>query len=124
MMRFLLVCLGGAIGSGARYATVVWATRQFGLGFPYGTFAVNTVGSFTIALVVQLIAPSELRLFLVSGVLGGFTTYSSFNEETLLLMRTGAWGTAVANLVATVLACLVAGMLGVVAGRYLSLPRA
>jgi CrcB protein len=117
MMRFLLVCLGGAIGSGARYATVVWATRHLGLAFPYGTFFVNAVGSFVIALVVQLLAPSELRLFLVSGVLGGFTTYSSFNEETLLLMRTGAWGTAVVNLIATVIACLAAGALGVIVAR-------
>ena len=124
MMRFLLVCLGGAIGSGARYATVVWATRHLGLAFPYGTFIVNVAGSFLIALTVQLAAPSEMRFFLISGVLGGFTTYSSFNEETLLLIRTGAWGTAVLNLVLTVVACLAAGALGVLAARVFSLPRA
>ena len=117
MTRFLLVCLGGALGSGARYLTVMLATRHLGLAFPYGTFLVNVAGSFAIAAVVQLLAPSEFRLFLVSGVLGGFTTYSSFNEETLLLVRTGAYGTAVLNVVLTVFACLAAGTLGVMAAR-------
>jgi fluoride exporter len=117
MTRFLLVCLGGALGSGTRYLTVLLATRYLGIGFPYGTFAVNVTGSFAIAMVVQLVAPSELRFFLVSGVLGGFTTYSSFNEETLLLMRSGAYGTAVANVLLTVIACLVAGAAGVMLAR-------
>lgn len=119
MNRFLVVCLGGAIGSGARYLTVVWATRHLGLAFPYGTFIVNVAGSFLIAAVVQLVSPSELRFFLVSGVLGGFTTYSSFNEETLLLMRTGAYGTAALNVIGTVLACFAAGILGILAARVL-----
>src|SRR5215213_8060200 len=117
MGRFLLVCLGGAVGSGARYLTVVWATRVLGIGFPYGTFLVNVIGSMVIGAVVQLVAPSELRLFLVTGVLGGFTTYSSFNEETLLLVRTGAYGTAIANVLLTVIACLVAGVVGVMIAR-------
>ena len=119
MERFLLVCLGGALGSGGRYLTVLWATRALGIGFPYGTFLVNVIGSFAIAMVVQLIAPSELRFFLVSGVLGGFTTYSSFNEETLLLVRTGATGTAMLNVAVTVIACLAAGLGGVMLARML-----
>lgn len=117
MPRFLLVCLGGALGSGARYLTVVWATRLFGIAFPYGTFIVNVIGSMVIAIVVQLVAPSELRFFLVTGVLGGFTTYSSFNEETLLLVRSGAYGTAIANVLLTVIACLIAGVAGVMIAR-------
>ena len=118
MTRFLLVCLGGALGSGARYLTVYWATHLFGIRFPYGTFIVNVVGSFVIAMTVQLIAPGELRFFLVTGVLGGFTTYSSFNEETLLLMRTGAYGTAAVNVGLTVVGCLIAGFLGLVVARF------
>lgn len=113
MNRFLLVCLGGAIGSGARYLTVLVATRYLGIGFPYGTFVVNVVGSFAIAMVVQMVAPSELRFFLVSGVLGGFTTYSSFNEETLLFLRNGNVSLAFVYLALTVLGCLGAGLLAV-----------
>ena len=100
-----------------RYLTVVAATRAFGIGFPYGTFLVNVIGSMVIAAVVQLLAPSELRFFLVTGVLGGFTTYSSFNEETLLLVRSGAYGTAIANVLLTVIGCLVAGVIGVMLAR-------
>ena len=96
---------------------MVAATRAFGIGFPYGTFIVNVVGSLLIGAVVQLVAPGELRFFLVSGILGGFTTYSSFNEETLLLVRSGAYGTAIANVLLTVFVCLIAGTIGVILAR-------
>jgi len=108
--RFLLVCLGGALGTGARYAISMALV-------PYGTFVVNVIGSFVIAFVVQFLAPSDLRVFLVTGVLGGFTTYSSFNEETLLFARSGTWGTAILNLAATVIVCLVAGVAGAAVAR-------
>ncbi len=119
MTRFLLVCLGGALGSGARYLTAMWAARALGAAFPFGTLIVNLAGSFLIAFVVQFLAPSDLRVFLVAGVLGGFTTYSSFNEETLLFARTGAWATSLLNLGATVAGCLLAGAAGVIAARML-----
>ena len=104
MTRFLLVCLGGALGSGIRYL--------IGAALPYGTLLVNLLGSMLIAIALESMRPTEVRLMLTAGFLGGFTTYSTFNEETLHLMRAGAWGMAAANVLATVVGCLAAGMLG------------
>jgi len=125
MERLLWVCLGSAIGGGLRYAVSELALRTLGAGFPYGTLAVNVVGSFAIAVVIQLshgagqIGP-ELRLFLATGVMGGFTTYSAFNFEMLQLVRDGHWHLALANGVATVGVCLAAGVAGLWLGRSLA----
>ncbi len=105
MTRFLLVCLGGAAGSGARFL-IASAT-------PYGTLIVNVIGSFAIAVALDSLRSSDLRLMLVTGVLGGFTTYSAFNQETLELMRAGSWGRAFANVAVTLIACLLAGAAGI-----------
>jgi CrcB protein len=113
MTRFLLVCLGGACGSGARYLVSLGAMALFGLRFPFGTIIVNIAGSFLIGLAMQSLPPSELRLFLTTGVLGGFTTYSSFNYETLNLPT--ALGAV--NVIATFTGCIVAGMLGMWVAR-------
>ena len=114
MTRFLLVCLGGAIGSGARYLV---ALSTVSAAFPFGTLIVNVTGSFAIALVMELVAESDFRFFLVTGILGGFTTYSAFNQETMQMMRIGAWGTAMINIVATLAGCLAAGFLGLLVAR-------
>jgi fluoride exporter len=120
--RFLWVCFGGAVGTGARYLVQLGATKAFGQTFPYGTLIVNVVGSFLLSLLMQAalsgdrISPT-LRLVLASGCLGGFTTYSSFNYETLALFEQRAFGPAVVYLVATVVGCLAAGLLGLGAAR-------
>jgi len=122
MTRFLLVCLGGALGSGARYLTALAAVAAFGAAFPFGTLIVNVAGSFLIAFVMHmsiatsLVSP-ELRLLLTTGVLGGFTTYSTFNQETLVYFREGAWSVAAINLTATVIGCLAAGLAGFALAR-------
>lgn len=124
MTRLLLVCAGGALGSGARYLVSTWAARALGADFPRGTLIVNALGSFLLALLLGLagtreaITP-EARLFLGAGVLGGFTTYSSFNYETLALLERGVWPAAV-NVALTVLGCLAAGFAGIVAARALA----
>ena len=122
MARFLLICLGGAIGTGARYMLAVWVARVAGAGFPWGTLLVNVTGSFLLGLLMQLSLSTQLfgadaRLILGTGILGGFTTYSTFNYETLALIREQVWGLALLNLVATILGCLAAGALGVAAAR-------
>lgn len=122
MLRLLLVCAGGAVGSGARYLLSTWAARALGADFPRGTILVNATGSFLLALVFGLPGEAlsvETRLFLGAGVMGGYTTYSSFNYETLALLERGTAGLAVANVLVTVSACLVAGLLGLAAGRAL-----
>ena len=124
MERLAWVCLGSALGGGARYLLSLGALRIMGPAFPYGTLAVNVLGSFLIGLVMHiglettLLSPTA-RIFLTTGVLGGLTTYSTFNYETLQYATEGSLHLAVANVAATVLACLVAGVLGVAAGRAL-----
>ncbi len=123
MLRLLLVCAGGALGSGARYLVSTWAARVLGADFPRGTILVNATGSFVLAALFVLpgsrLSP-EVRLFLGAGVLGGFTTYSSFNTETLALVDQGSLGLAAANVALTVTGCLVAGLLGFAVGRFLA----
>src|SRR5215510_2476726 len=122
MTRFLLVCLAGAAGTGARYLLGGWVQRTLAVSFPFGTITVNVIGSFLISIIMylglekQVISP-DLRVVLVTGVLGGFTTYSSFNYETLRLVQDGAWVLALLNLGATTAACLAAGGIGLVLAR-------
>jgi len=123
--RVALVALGGAIGSVARYGVGALAARLLGAAFPWGTLLVNLTGSFLIAGVMHVALTGsaislELRIFLTTGILGGFTTYSSFNYETLALLNQRAYGLAGLNLVGTVLGCLMAGLLGLAAGRALA----
>jgi len=124
-MRLLLICLGGAAGTAARYGVNLLAARTVGLDFPFGTLAVNVLGSFLIGLIQHLAGASALvsetaRLALVVGVLGGFTTYSSFSYETVRLAGTGAWVAAALNVVATTALCLMGCGLGLEAGRLLA----
>ncbi len=123
MGRFLLVCLGGALGSGARYLVSTWAARALGPEFPRGTLLVNVTGSFLLASIMAASAVSstvtpELRLFLGAGIMGGYTTYSSFNYETLALVEQGSVGLAALNVALTVAGCLVAGLAGLALARW------
>ena len=117
LARFLMVAAGGALGSMARYWVGGWAPRIFGQAFPYGTLIVNTVGSFLVAVIMSVglrttVISPNLRPFLTVGVMGGFTTYSSFNYETLALFQQRLWMTGVLNMAVTGLGCLLAGVLG------------
>ena len=122
-MRLLLVCLGGAVGTGLRYAAAILGARWLGAEFPYATLVVNLAGSFAIGLVQQVALAGTmsetLRLVLVTGVLGGFTTYSAFSYETVHLMQTGAWGRASLNVLLTTAGCLALCAAGLAAGRAL-----
>ena len=125
MARLLWICLGGAVGTAGRYLLGDWLMRVAGPAFPWGTLAVNVLGSFLLGLVMQLALATDwisptVRLTLATGVLGGFTTYSSFNYETLRLLEGGSWLLAGANLPGTVAGCLVAGTLGMALARALA----
>lgn len=122
MERFILICLGGAIGTALRYLTSGIAARWLGADFPYGTLIVNVVGSFLIGLIQQvgtatLLIPDTTRLFLTVGIMGGLTTYSSFSYETVRLAQMGAWGQAWINVLVTTALCLGVCFLGIAAGR-------
>jgi CrcB protein len=122
--RLLWVTLGSALGGALRYVLSQLALRWFGTSFPFGTLGVNLIGSFLIGLIMHvglsssLITPT-LRLFLTTGVMGGLTTYSAFNYETLALLREGSWEIGALNVAVTVLGCLAAGIAGLAAGRVL-----
>jgi len=95
MERYLLVMLGGAIGAALRYGLGAWVQGLWGPGFPWSTFLINITGSFLIGLVLRLslegaMSP-EWRLFLAVGLLGGYTTFSTFSWETLTLVQQGEW---------------------------------
>jgi CrcB protein len=125
MTRLLLVCLGGALGTALRYGASLLAPHAPGPRFPYATLAVNLAGSFLIA-VVMVVATSttrispDARVVLTAGVMGGLTTYSTFNYETLAFAQRGAWSLLAANVGATLLGCALAGVLGLVCGRWLA----
>ncbi|HTO06776.1 MAG TPA: fluoride efflux transporter CrcB [Myxococcota bacterium] len=126
MDRLAWVCLGSALGGGARYLVSLAALNALGTSFPWGTLFVNVVGSYLIGLIMHvslettLISPA-LRLFLTTGVMGGFTTYSAFNYETLKLVSDGDWPRAGLNVAVTLVVCLAAGVLGVGSARSLVL---
>lgn len=124
MYRFLLICLGGAVGTGARYLISIGAPRLLGTSFPYATLTVNAAGSFLLAGVMHVglstnVMTPGLRLVLTTGVLGGFTTYSTFNYETMEYLREGAFWLAGLNAAVTVVRCLFAGTLGLALARWL-----
>lgn len=125
MKKLLLVCLGGALGSAARYLAGTWTAGALGTTFPAGTLLVNVTGSLLIALVMRLslrsrAVPPDLRLFLTTGVMGGYTTYSSFCYETLRYLESGAPASAAVYLLGTLVGCFAAGLLGDALARLLT----
>jgi CrcB protein len=122
MFRFLMIVLGGAAGTAARYGVQYWAREALGPAFPWGTLFVNLMGSFLIGLIMTVGLEAEVmsvttRMALVTGIMGGFTTYSSFNYETLQLVETRATALALANVGGTLVGCWIMGALGLLAGR-------
>jgi len=117
-MLYLIVFLGAGIGGALRHGMNVWAARAFGFGFPFGTLIVNILGSFLIGLLAGFFAyraglvPQHVRLFLTTGVLGGFTTFSAFSLDAALLIERHAYAMAAAYILGTVFVSLVALFLG------------
>lgn len=115
---------GGAIGAMMRYGVANCVNSMFGRGFPYGTLAVNVLGSLVMGLLYvlmleRLAVGPEWRAALQVGLLGAFTTFSSFSIETLLLIESGETFRAVLNIVLSVSFCLVAVWLGAIIGRQI-----
>jgi CrcB protein len=122
MTLFFLVCLAGAVGTGARYLLGVSIQAALGPTFPFGTLSVNLIGSFFISMLMYLgvdrgVISTNVRIVLCTGVMGGFTTYSSFNFETMRLWQQGSVLLGFLNIGATLVGCLITGFLGLLAGR-------
>lgn len=123
MERYLLVMLGGAIGSGLRYGLGAWVQGLAGPSFPWSTFLINISGSFLIGIVLRLnlegVLSPEARLLLAVGVLGGYTTFSTFSFETLSLVQQGEWAKALGYVLGSVLLGFIAVWLAYwLAGRW------
>ena len=129
MLTYLWIAIGGALGSVGRYWLNGVVSARFGETFPMGTVAVNVVGSFVIGVLAALTV-AEGRMgaeargfttqFLMMGVCGGFTTFSSFSLQTLNLVREREWLYAGGNILISVLVCLMATWLGYMLGSALN----
>jgi len=116
-MLYLIVFLGAGIGGALRHGVNVGATRLFGYGFPFGTFIVNIAGSFVMGAFAGYFAfrpgiPQHVRLFLTTGLLGGFTTFSAFSLDAALLIERNQYGLAAGYIVGSVAASVSALFFG------------
>ena len=123
MITYLWVALGGALGSVARYWMTNAVAALTGPRFPWGTIAINVIGSFIIGFVAFLTTPIgrvsisfDIRAFILVGICGGYTTFSAFSLQTLELMRNGHWLEAGGNILLSVVACVLAVWAGYVLG--------
>jgi len=124
MTQMMAIAAGGAIGALLRYWTSLAVHSRLGSGFPYGTLIVNVLGSLLMGflyiwLIERIAGGATLRAFLLIGVLGAFTTFSTFSMETLNLVEGGQLGKALLNVVISVTVCMTAAALGVFAARQL-----
>lgn len=106
MFHLVLVTAGGALGAGLRHLTNIGAARLFGVNFPWGTLAVNVLGGFVMGVFIETLArrwggSAELRLFVATGILGGYTTFSAFSLDVAVLYERGALAYAVAYVAAS-----------------------
>lgn len=122
MLHMFLVALGGAAGSVCRYLVGQWSLRLFGPAFPWGTLIVNVAGSFAIGLLVELVArrlnaSTEMRLLIITGFLGGFTTFSAFSLDVISLVERSTTLVGVTYVIASVAVSLAAVFAGLALGR-------
>ncbi len=123
-MGFLIVFLGGGIGAASRHGINLLAARMLGTGFPYGTILINVAGSLAMGLIAEFFAlkgglPQHWRLFLTTGILGGFTTFSAFSLEAALLYERGELIGAAIYVVASVLLAILALFAGLAIVRLI-----
>ncbi len=129
MNKAVLLILGGSLGTLCRYYLADWGQSRWGIAFPFGTLLVNLLGCFLIGLLlggferrfeVLAAVPVELRLLLMTGFLGAFTTFSSYELEAFVMLRQGAWERTLIYTVGSLLLGLLLVLLGVRLGRALS----
>ena len=123
MLNLLLVVIGGGIGAGIRHLTNMGALRLVGPNYPWGTIVINIVGSFVMGLFIAMLArrggSNELRLFVATGILGGFTTFSAFSLDFATLWERGATLPALGYALASVIGAILALFLGLWLARSL-----
>lgn len=117
MNHLLFVAIGGALGASMRYGVTVMMVSLLGKGFPYATLLVNVIGSFVMGILFSLIEHDMMtdlpwRSLFGIGLLGAFTTFSTFSLDTLLLLQDGDWLKAILNILLNVVVCIFAAWLG------------
>lgn len=117
---YVIVFIGAGLGGALRHGVNQIAAHVLGLAFPYGTLTVNVVGSLAMGLLAEYLAlrgylPQEIRLFLTTGMLGGFTTFSTFSLDAILLWERGQWATSLVYIASS----LVLSLAGLCAGLFL-----
>jgi CrcB protein len=127
MGMYLAVALGGALGTVGRYFVSGVVANAFGETFPWGTLIINVTGSFVIGFFATLSAPDgrlmvsgTTRQFVMVGLCGGYTTFSSFSLQTLNLMRGGEWAPAAGNMLGSVVFCMIGVWLGAISGAAIN----
>ncbi|MER8572835.1 fluoride efflux transporter CrcB [Mesorhizobium sp. M1338] len=124
MFNLLLVVVGGGIGAGIRHLTSMGALRLVGPNYPWGTIVINIVGSFAMGLFIAILArrggSNELRLFVATGILGGFTTFSAFSLDFATLWERGVTLPAFGYALASVIGAIIALFLGLWLARTVS----
>ncbi|HEY9042051.1 MAG TPA: fluoride efflux transporter CrcB [Rheinheimera sp.] len=121
MLSYLAVAIGGAVGASLRYGLNELALNVLGKSFPFGTLLVNILGSFVLGWVYALfssgmLAVSPWRALIAIGLIGAFTTFSTFSLDTVLLLQQGDWLKAITNVLLNVLLCLTLAWLGLKLG--------
>ena len=125
MFNYLLVFLGGGLGASLRHAVNVTCAKCIGTAFPYGTFIINVSGSTVMGLIAGYLAfrgeaSQPWRLFLMTGILGGYTTFSAFSLDTALLYERGALGLAAVYVLGSVILSIAGLFAGLALMRYLT----
>ncbi len=124
MSRYLVVGIGGFIGANARYIVSGWVQQKWGASFPYGTFIINVTGCFILGIFATLtqyfLWHENWRLLVAIGFVGAYTTFSTFEYETLQLVAQGTWPRAALNIIGSVLCGFAAAQLGVITARLLT----
>jgi fluoride exporter len=123
---FLAISLAAIVGANLRYQLSRFAAREFGPGFPYGTLAINIIGSFIVGFCViwtteRVLVDPRWRLLVVVGFCGSFTTFSSYAFETMSYFEQGQWGLMLANIFSNNLLCLAGALAGIAAARAIQL---
>jgi len=122
MKEYIVIFVGGGLGASARYWLSGLLYEKWGTAFPYGTLAVNILGCLAIGILMssteeRFLASPQLRLFLTIGILGGFTTFSSFSYETIAMVRDGEFFYGSLNVMTSVFSCLIGTWIGIQIGK-------
>ncbi len=126
MFKLLYIVFGGALGAGLRFSVTLWSSRWIGIGFPWGTLAVNLLGSFAAGFVWAVLDrsgnPERVHALVLVGMLGAFTTFSAYALDSMTLFQDGKTGLAITNILANNVGSIAAVFVGYLLAKSLIAP--